>query len=107
MTAPLKILMPLRVPELAPSLGRLLVPRRLAEPWVPIDDVREELATRVIELGGEARAAAVREDRERVLEAVGRRAWLAAWGARGGRAAPRRTAAAGPRRERRARRGRV
>src|SRR2546422_8800089 len=79
MTAPLKILMPLRVPELAPSLGRLLVPRRLAEPWVPIDDVREELATRVIELGGEARAAAVREERERVLEAVSRRAWLGAW----------------------------
>jgi hypothetical protein len=76
---PLKIPMPLRVPDLAPSLGRVLVPRRLAEPWVPLDDVREELATRVIELGGEARAAALREDRERVLEALSRRAWLAAW----------------------------
>src|SRR2546422_11253201 len=95
MTAPLKILMPLRVPELAPSLGRLLVPRRLAEPWVPIDDVREELATRVIELGGEARAAAVREDRERVLEAVGRRAWLAAGGRAVGRGAPPGAAARG------------
>src|SRR5207245_9963404 len=71
--------MPLRVPELAPSLGRVLVPRRLEPPWVPLDDVREELATRVLELGGEARAAAVREDRERVLEAVSRRAWLGAW----------------------------
>ncbi|PYP22354.1 MAG: hypothetical protein DMD53_02680 [Gemmatimonadetes bacterium] len=71
--------MPLRVPELAPSLGRVLVPRRLVDPWVPLDDIREELATRVIELGGEARAAAVREERERVLEAVSRRAWLGAW----------------------------
>jgi hypothetical protein len=71
--------MPLRVPELAPSLGRVLVPRRLADPWVPLDDIREELATRIIELGGEARAAAVREERERVLEAVSRRAWLSAW----------------------------
>src|SRR3989441_3787941 len=71
--------MPLRVPELAPSLGRVLVPRRLADRWVPLDDIREELATRVIELGGEARAAAVREERERVLEAVSRRAWLGAW----------------------------
>src|SRR5439155_671087 len=71
--------MPLRVPELAPSLGRVLVPRRVAEPWVPIDDIREALATRVLELGGEARAAAEREDRERVLETVSRRAWLAAW----------------------------
>src|SRR5207247_10067873 len=65
---PLKIPMPLRVPELAPSLGRLLVPRRLEPPWVPLDDVREELATGVLELGGEARAAAVREERERVLD---------------------------------------
>jgi len=79
MSAPVKIPMPLRVPELAPSLGRLLVPRRLEEPWVPLDDIREELATRVMELGGEARAAAAREDRDRVLDAVSRRAWLAAW----------------------------
>src|SRR5207247_274879 len=76
---PLKIPMPLRVPELAPSLARLLVPRRLEPPWVPLDDVREELATGVLELGGEARAAAVREERERVLDAVSRRAWLGAW----------------------------
>jgi hypothetical protein len=79
MKAPLKIPMPLRVPELGPSLGRVLVPRRLGEPWVPLDDIREELATRVMELAGEARAAAVREERERVLEVLSRRAWLAAW----------------------------
>jgi hypothetical protein len=58
MSAPVKIPMPLRVPELAPSLGRVLVPRRLEQPWVPLDDIREELATRVMELAGEARAAA-------------------------------------------------
>ncbi len=79
MSAPLRIPLPLRVPELAPSLGRLLVPRRLDEPWVPLDDIREELATRVLELGGEARVAAVREERERVLEATNRRAWAAVW----------------------------
>ncbi len=79
MTAPLKIPMPLRVPELAPSLGRLLVPRRLAAPWIPLDDIREELATRVIELAGEARTAAAREQRDQVLDALGRPAWLAAW----------------------------
>lgn len=73
--------MPLRVPELAPSLGRVIVPRRQEEPWVPLDDIREELATRVLELGGEGRAAAAREDadRTRVLEMTGRRAWAAAW----------------------------
>src|SRR5437870_13074286 len=49
-----KIPMPLRVPELAPSLGRVVVPRRVAEPWVPIDDIREGLATRVLEGAGGA-----------------------------------------------------
>lgn len=61
MSAPLKIPMPLRVPELAPSLGRVIVPHRLEPPWVPLDDIREELATRIMELGGAARAAATRE----------------------------------------------
>lgn len=79
----MKLLMPLRVPELAPSLGRVIVPRRRVQPWVPVDDIREELATRVLELGGEGRAAAAREDagteRARVLEVTGRRAWSAAW----------------------------
>jgi len=79
----MKLLMPLRVPELAPSLGRIIVPRREQEPWVPLDDIREELATRVLELGGEGRAAAAREadgdERARVLETTGRRAWASAW----------------------------
>ena len=75
----LKIPMPLRVPELAPSLGRLVVPRRQFEPWIPLDDIREALATRVMELAGNARAAAEQGQRDQVLEALGRRAWLAAW----------------------------
>ena len=83
MNPPLKLLMPLRIPELAPSLGRIIVPRRLLDPWVPLDDIREELATRVLELGGEGRAAAAREAdgaaRARVLEVTGRGAWAAAW----------------------------
>src|SRR3977135_1732335 len=79
MSAQVKIPMPLRVPELAPSLGRVLVPRRLEEPWGPLDDIPEELATRVMELAGEGRAAAPREGGARVLDAVSRRAWLSAW----------------------------
>src|SRR5437773_7499440 len=83
MNPPMRLVMPLRVPELAPSLGRIIVPRRLFDPWVPVDDIREELATRVLELGGEGRAAAAREGdgqaRARVLEVTGRRAWGAAW----------------------------
>src|SRR5436190_299810 len=107
MSASVKIPMPLRVPELAPSLGRVLVPRRLEELWIPLDDIREELATRVIELGGEARAAAGREDRDRVLDAVSRRAWLGAWEAAVRRAGERVTAALGGEIERAARRVRM
>ena len=79
MSAPLRIPMPLRVPELSSSLGRLIVPRRLSEPWIPLDDAREELATRVIELAGEGRKATEREDREAVLTATSSTVWLAAW----------------------------
>src|SRR5260221_713534 len=64
----MNIPMPLRVPELAPSLGRVIVARRREPPWVPLDDIREELATAVLELAGEGRRAAARR-----LEA----AWLA------------------------------
>src|SRR2546425_11103235 len=107
MSAPLKIPMPLRVRELAPSLGRVLVPRGLEEPGVPLDDIREELATRLIELGGEARAAAAGEDRDRVLDAVSRRAWLGAWETAVRRAGERVTAALGGEIERAARRVRM
>ncbi len=75
MNPPLKLFMPLRVPELAPCLGRIIVPRRLLDPWVPLDDIREELATRVLELGGEGRTV----ERARTLEVTGRRAWASAW----------------------------
>jgi hypothetical protein len=72
----MKLPMPLRVPELAPSLGRIIVPRRQRPPWVPLDDIREELATRVLELGGEGRGTAAREA---TLETTGHAAWAAAW----------------------------
>src|SRR2546428_8908872 len=107
MSTPVKIPMPLRVPELAPSLGRVRVPRRLEERWVPLDDIREELAPRVMELGGEARAAAAGEDRDRVLDAVSRRAWLAAWEAAVRRTGERVTAALDQEIERAARRVRM
>jgi hypothetical protein len=107
MSTPVKIPMPLRVPEIAPSLGRLLVPRRLEEPWVPLDDIREELATRILELAGAARAAAAREERVPVLAAVSRRAWLGAWEAAARRAAERVTTALDAALDRAARRVRM
>jgi len=70
---------PLRVPELGPCLGRLIVPWQVHAPWVVLDDLREELATDVLELAGMGRAAAERDDPAGVLSATGRRAWETAW----------------------------
>ncbi|HYK11778.1 MAG TPA: hypothetical protein VEV39_13360 [Gemmatimonadales bacterium] len=72
--------MTVRVPELAPALGRLIVPRRTDALWIPLDDVADELVTRVIEAAGEARRLTNENaPPDRVLEALGRTAWLAAW----------------------------
>ena len=71
--------MKLVVPELGPALGRLIVPRRLTEPWVPLDDVREGLATRVMECAGAARRDAADDAPARALDQLGRDAWSGAW----------------------------
>jgi hypothetical protein len=69
----------LHVPELAPALGRLIVPRRLVEPWVPLDDLREALATRVLECAGAARRDAADEAPARALTQLTHDAWSGAW----------------------------
>lgn len=71
--------MRLAVPELGPALGRLIVPRRLTEPWVPLDDVREGLATRVMESAGAARRDAADDAPARALAQLDRGAWSGAW----------------------------
>jgi len=67
------------VPELAPSLGRLVVPRRVAELWAPLDDVREGLASDVIRHAGEARGAARESGMASVVSVLGSDRWRAAW----------------------------
>jgi len=73
--------MSLEVPELGPSLGRLIVPRRAAEPWVPLDDVREALATSVMECAGAVRRDASNGTKAgaRALVTLDRDAWTRAW----------------------------
>ena len=70
---------PVFVPELGPSLGRLIVPRRLAPPWVPVDDVREALATDVMTQAGAARRAAVAGDTAGAARLIGPGVWRDAW----------------------------
>jgi len=67
------------VPEVGPALGRLIVPRRLTEPWVPLDDLREGLATRVMESAGAARRDAADGAPARALTQLDRAAWSGAW----------------------------
>lgn len=77
MRAEMAVILP--VPELGPSLGRLIVPHRLNDPWVPLDDVREALATRVMECAGAARRDAADAAPARALRQLDRDAWSEAW----------------------------
>ena len=74
-----KLLIPVRVPELGPSIGKLVTGygRRVA--GVDLDYFRMQLANRVIETAGEARMLAANEEREAAVAALGREAWLSIW----------------------------
>lgn len=74
-----KVLLPLRVPELGPSLGKLLSVTTGAggAPW--LDVARLRLGTRIIECGGEARRLAASGERAATLAAIGREIWKQAW----------------------------
>lgn len=69
------------VPELGPSLGRLVDPPP-ATPGalrVPLDDIRVDLVTGVFDLAGAARSFAAAGDREGTVASLGRVAWLGVW----------------------------
>lgn len=72
-----KLLIPLRIPELGPSLGRLITGTESGLPG--LDGPRVQLVTRLLEAAGEARRLASHEERDAALAAIGARAWLDAW----------------------------
>ena len=74
-----KLLLPLRIPELGPSLGKLVIGTGHAPGGVRLDDLRYRLVTRVIEAAGEARRLSANEERGPAVAALSRAAWLAAW----------------------------
>jgi hypothetical protein len=78
MTNP-KLLIPLRVPELGPYLGKVITGTGKDPGGLELDALRYRLATRLFESAGEARRLAAREERQAALAAVGRTAWLEAW----------------------------
>jgi hypothetical protein len=69
------------VPELGPSLGRLVDPpvSRGAAPDVPVDDIRLALVTGIFDLAGAARSFAAAGDQQGTVASLGRVAWLQLW----------------------------
>jgi hypothetical protein len=69
------------VPELGPSLGRLVDPPPIAPAasLVALDDIRLRLVSGLFELAGAARAFAASGDRDGAVASLGRFAWLGCW----------------------------
>ena len=71
------------VPELGPSLGRLIDPPGSRTDRgsldLILDDIRLELVTGIFELAGAARSFAVSGDRQGAISSLSRVAWLGLW----------------------------
>jgi len=74
-----KLLIPLRVPELGPFMGKVVTGSGAVPGGLHLDAFRHRLATRIFEAAGEARRLAGREERQAAVGAIGRTAWLEAW----------------------------
>jgi hypothetical protein len=74
--------MPLRIPELGPSLGRLVAPAASTlapRHWIALDDLRYALVTAIFARAGEAREWSAAEDTDLTVATLGRGSWLKAW----------------------------
>ena len=71
------------IPELGPSLGRLVAPPPpppgTPPSWISIDDIRIALVSQLFELAGDARRWVAEGDRELALATLNRDAWDGAW----------------------------
>ncbi len=74
-----KLLIPLRIPELGPSLGKLITGTGHDVSGFSLETHRHHLVTKIIEMGGEARRLAANDERSATLASLGRDVWMAAW----------------------------
>lgn len=74
-----KLLVPLRVPELGPALGKLITGTGRATGPLPLDHFRRRVVSRLIDAAGEARRLAAKEERGAALAAVSPQVWLDTW----------------------------
>ena len=74
---------PWAIPELGPSLGRLVDPPQLRGDRgsldLILDDIRLDLVTGIFELAGAARSFAASGDRQGAISSLSRVAWLGLW----------------------------
>lgn len=73
-----RLLVPIRVPEIGPALGRLSSGKR-SNPDLALDDLRLKLVTRLLDAAGEARRLAAHEEREAAVAALAPEVWLGLW----------------------------
>jgi hypothetical protein len=74
-----RLLLPLRIPELGPHLGKVITGTGREPGGLSLDGIRYRLATRVIDAAGEARRLAQHDERRAAVAALGRELWLEAW----------------------------
>ncbi|MFQ5549978.1 MAG: hypothetical protein ACE5FJ_01925 [Gemmatimonadales bacterium] len=74
-----KVPLPVRVPELGPSLGKLVAESQDDQDTLRLGDLRLELVNRLFESAGDARRLAAAGERKAALVSLGREAWMAAW----------------------------
>ncbi len=74
-----QLLLPLRVPELGPYMGKLVSGVERGPDWIRLDTIRYKLVTRIFEAAGTARRLAANGERAAALSAVGRASWQEAW----------------------------
>jgi hypothetical protein len=78
MTSP-KLLVPVRVPELGPSLGKVLTGTGRANGTLALDRFRLELVGRLFDASGEARRLAGAGERDGAIAALDAPVWQDAW----------------------------
>lgn len=77
----MKTTAPVTIPELGPSLGKLVVPSAspAAASALPLEDIRLKLVSQLFEQSGDARRWLREGDRPLAFETINRQTWEASW----------------------------
>ncbi|MEE8250852.1 MAG: hypothetical protein V3R24_03845 [Gemmatimonadales bacterium] len=73
------LLVPIRVPELGPSLGKMVSAEVRSGGRIAFDGLRLRIVTKLFESAGDARRLAAAGERRAAVSALGRETWLNVW----------------------------